>query len=88
MDRPVGRPRKDKSVPVEFNEAPIEQGRLPQIKVKVVAVGDYYARAREIYGPDDFWKRAVEMLYSEYDWPNKRIDIIDKKGEQMFVCQL
>ena len=98
MNKPVGRPRKDQSMyldkskdnenePVDSNVEQKSESPI-RLKVKVVSYGDYLLKARSLYPNDDAWTKAVELLYTEYDWPNKRIDVIDKKGDTRFVCQL
>jgi len=57
--------------------------RKPVLRVKVVSIGDYLTKAREIFGEDDIWNNAVALLYSE----NKVIQVLDKKGEQRFVVE-
>ena len=57
--------------------------KKPVLRVKVVSIGDYLTKAREIFGEDDIWNNAVALLYSE----NKVIQVLDKKGEQRFVVE-
>lgn len=74
-----GRPRKE-----EIAETPKEKiAPKPNLKVKVVSIGDYLTKAREIYGVDDIWNNAVALLYSE----NEVIAVLDKKGEARFVVK-
>lgn len=86
----MGRPRKNfVEIQEEVRNEPPEVAvdaspNLPKLKVKVVSIGDYLEKARAIYGKDDIWNKAIELIYSE----NKVIAVIDKKGEQRFVVEL
>ena len=89
----MGRPRKNfgqekQEEPVQESQesepSKDEEQNKPILTVKVVSIGEYLEKARAIYGTDEIWNKAVELLYSE----NKVIAVLDKKGEQRFVCEL
>ena len=68
---------------VKEKEAKKVEPEKPNLRVKVVSIGDYLTKAREVFGPDEIWNNAVALLYSE----NKVIAILDKKGEARFVVE-
>lgn len=88
----MGRPRK--ILDEEVNDEPKEPlsaepiSVTPGLTVKVIAIGEYLEKARAVYGPDDIWNNAIALLYTENHWPQKNIQVIDKKGEQRFVVEL
>lgn len=74
----MGRPKKE-----EGNiEAP--KAEIPNLRYKVLSVSDYLLKAREIFGEEKAWENALCLLYNE----NKVIQVIDKKGEAKFLCEI
>ena len=60
-----------------------EEQKSKGIDVKVVSLGDYMTKARELFGNDLVWENAAKLLYKE----NNVIAILDKKGEQRFIVE-
>ena len=77
----MGRPRKDGLIASD-SEAP--EFNRPNLTHKVVELGEYYLKARELYPNENIRNTALAMIYSE----NKVKAVIERKGETLFVCEV
>lgn len=67
-----------------MNAKKVEELKKTKLTVKVISITDYMPRAREEYGVDNIWNNALALLYSE----NKVIQVLNRKGEDKFVCEI
>ena len=54
------------------------------LKYKIIAVGDYYERAKDLPGEAHIWDKAVALLYTE----NKVVAVVTHKGEDKFLVEV
>lgn len=73
-------------------EAKAKETKKLSLKVKVVSFGDYLPKAQKRLTDGDetmdVRSLTIAMLYSENGWPQKKIDVVQFKGEAKFVCEL